>query len=163
MLEVFTEHGLPSSLYTERGSHYFFTPEAGGKVDKERLAQVGRALKQLGIEHIPAYSPEARGRWARNTLSKSHASRRPARRGNLHGFLHPQTFLLKLIPSLLVFGIRNDAIDRTRQNALRFFEIADAFRTFFRVNDEGIFTGKDRVIGTFRFTCIAVDAVRVDQ
>ena len=62
LLEVFTEHGLPSSLYTDRGSHYFFTPEAGGKVDKERLTQVGRALKQLGIEHIPAYSPEARGR-----------------------------------------------------------------------------------------------------
>jgi len=61
-LEVFSEHGLPSSIYTDRGSHYFLTPEAGGKVDKERLTQVGRALKQLGIEHIPAYSPEARGR-----------------------------------------------------------------------------------------------------
>jgi len=61
-LEVFTEHGLPSSVYTDRGSHYFLTLEAGGKVDKERLTQVGRALKQLGIEHIPAYSPEARGR-----------------------------------------------------------------------------------------------------
>ena len=35
---------------------------AGGKVDKSRLTQVGRALKQLGIEHIAAYSPEARGR-----------------------------------------------------------------------------------------------------
>jgi transposase len=61
-LEVFSEHGLPSSVYTDRGSHYFLTPEAGGKVDKERPTQVGRALKQLGIEHIPAYSPEARGR-----------------------------------------------------------------------------------------------------
>jgi transposase len=61
-LEVFTEQGLPSSVYTDRGSHYFLTPEAGGKVDKERLTQVGRALKQLGIEHIAAYSPEARGR-----------------------------------------------------------------------------------------------------
>jgi hypothetical protein len=61
-LEVFTAHGLPSSLYTDRGSHYFYTPEAGGAVDKDRLTQVGRALKHLGIEHIPAYSPEARGR-----------------------------------------------------------------------------------------------------
>lgn len=61
-LEVFAEHGLASSVYTDRGSHYFLTPEAGGEVDKERLTQVGRALKQLGIEHIPAYSPEARGR-----------------------------------------------------------------------------------------------------
>jgi hypothetical protein len=62
LLEVFTKHGLPSSLYTDRGSHYFFTPHAGERVDKERLTQVGRALLQLGIEHIPAYSPEARGR-----------------------------------------------------------------------------------------------------
>jgi hypothetical protein len=62
LLEVFTAHGLPSSLYTDRGSHYFYTPQADGAVDKDRLTQVGRALKHLGIEHIPAYSPEARGR-----------------------------------------------------------------------------------------------------
>jgi len=62
LLEVFTAHGLPSSLYTDRGSHYFHTPQADGAVDKERLTQVGRALKHLGVEHIPAYSPEARGR-----------------------------------------------------------------------------------------------------
>jgi transposase len=62
LLEVFTAHGLASSLYTDRGSHYFYTPEADGAVDKERLTQVGRALRHLGIEHIPAYSPEARGR-----------------------------------------------------------------------------------------------------
>jgi transposase len=61
-LEVFTAHGLPSSLYTDRGSHYFHTPQADGPVDKDRPTQVGRALKHLGIEHIPAYSPEARGR-----------------------------------------------------------------------------------------------------
>lgn len=60
--EVFTAKGLPSSLYTDRGSHYFHTPEAHGAVDKSRLTQVGRALEHLGIEHIPAYSPEARGR-----------------------------------------------------------------------------------------------------
>jgi transposase len=62
LLEVFTVHGLPSSLDTDRGSHYFYTPTADGPVDKTRLTAVGRALKQLGIEHIPAYSPEARGR-----------------------------------------------------------------------------------------------------
>jgi transposase len=62
LLEVFTARVLPSSLYTDRGSHYFLTPKAGEPVDKERLTQVGRALSQLGIEHIPAYSPEARGR-----------------------------------------------------------------------------------------------------
>jgi hypothetical protein len=61
-LEVFAAHGLPSSLYTDRGSHYFHTPQADGPVDKDRLTQVGRALKHLGVAHIPAYSPEARGR-----------------------------------------------------------------------------------------------------
>lgn len=62
LLEVCRENGLPCSLYTDRGSHYFRTPKAGEVVDKGQLTQVGRALKQLGIEHIPAYSPEARGR-----------------------------------------------------------------------------------------------------
>ena len=62
LLEVFGTEGLPSSLYTDRGSHYFHTAKAGEAVDKERPTQVGRALDRLGIEHIPAYSPEARGR-----------------------------------------------------------------------------------------------------
>jgi transposase len=62
LLEVFTARGLPVSLYTDRGSHYFFTPHAGEAVDRDRPTQVGRALKHLGIEHIAAYSPQARGR-----------------------------------------------------------------------------------------------------
>jgi transposase len=62
LAEVFGAHGLPLSLYTDRGSHYFHTPEAGGKVDRSRLTQVGRALALLGVEHIAAYSPQARGR-----------------------------------------------------------------------------------------------------
>jgi transposase len=60
--EVIEAQGLCSSLYTDRGSHYWYTEEAGGKVDKTRLTQVHRALQQLGITLIPAYSPEARGR-----------------------------------------------------------------------------------------------------
>jgi transposase len=60
--EVFGLHGLPLSLYTDRGSHYFSTPEAGGKVDRACPTQVGRALEHLGVEHIAAYSPPARGR-----------------------------------------------------------------------------------------------------
>lgn len=60
--EVIETQGLFSSLYTDRGSHYWYTEEAGGKVDKTRLTQVHRALQQLGITLIPAYSPEARGR-----------------------------------------------------------------------------------------------------
>lgn len=60
--EVIARHGLFCALYSDRGSHYFHTPKAGGKVDKTKPTQVGRALAQLGIEHIAAYSPEARGR-----------------------------------------------------------------------------------------------------
>jgi transposase len=60
--EVVGEHGLFVALYTDRGSHYFETPKAGEKVSKTQLTQVGRALKRLGIEHIAAYSPQARGR-----------------------------------------------------------------------------------------------------
>lgn len=60
--ETIEKYGLFCSLYTDRGSHYAYTPEAGGKVDKSVLTQVGRALRQLGIHHIFAYSPQARGR-----------------------------------------------------------------------------------------------------
>lgn len=60
--EVLSAYGLFASLYTDRGSHYWHTPEAGGKVDKNNPTQFGRAMKQLGIEMIHAYSPEARGR-----------------------------------------------------------------------------------------------------
>jgi transposase len=60
--EVTARHGLFCALYTDRGSHYFHTPKAGEKVSKSQLTQVGRALRQLGIEHIAAYSPQARGR-----------------------------------------------------------------------------------------------------
>ena len=62
LLEVFGRHGLPLSLYTDRGSHYFYTAEAGGKVNRGQPTQVGRALSHLGVEHIAAYSPQARGR-----------------------------------------------------------------------------------------------------
>lgn len=65
LLEVIGGHGLFSALYTDRGSHYFHTPKAGGKVDKTNPTQVGRALQQLGITHIASYSPEARGRMER--------------------------------------------------------------------------------------------------
>ncbi|MEO9189630.1 MAG: ISNCY family transposase [Acetobacteraceae bacterium] len=60
--EVVARHGLFCAFYTDRGSHYFLTPEAGGRVSRTALTQFGRALKQLGIEHIAAYSPQARGR-----------------------------------------------------------------------------------------------------
>ena len=60
--EVIELKGLFCSFYSDRGSHYWHTNEAGGKVDKNNLTQFGRAMQQLGIEMIAAYSPEARGR-----------------------------------------------------------------------------------------------------
>ena len=70
--EVIAENGLFCSLYADRASHYWHTPEAGGGVDKDNPTQVGRALAQLGIELIAAYSPQARGRSERmfGTLQK---------------------------------------------------------------------------------------------
>ena len=67
--EIILSQGLVCSLYTDRGSHYWITPEAGGKVDKKNPTQFGRAMHQLGIEMIPAYSPEARGRSERAFLT----------------------------------------------------------------------------------------------
>ena len=55
-----------SALYSDRGSHFWLTPKVGGKVDYHRRTQVGRALHELGVQMIPAYSPEARGRSERN-------------------------------------------------------------------------------------------------
>jgi len=60
--EVIARHGLFCALYSDRGSHYFHTPVARQPVSKTAPTQVGRALAQLGAEHIAAYSPEARGR-----------------------------------------------------------------------------------------------------
>lgn len=60
--DVILQRGLFSSFYSDRGSHYWYTPKEGGKVSKTQLTQFGRAMKQLGILMIPAYSPEARGR-----------------------------------------------------------------------------------------------------
>jgi transposase len=66
LLEVIEGEGLFCALYSDRGSHFFLTPKAGEKVDKHRLTQVGRAMKELGIQMIPAYSPQARGRSERS-------------------------------------------------------------------------------------------------
>lgn len=71
--ETIRRKGLFCSLYVDRASHYWKTPEAGEKVDKDSPTQVGRALKPLGIEMIPAYSPEARGRPRSSALTESHA------------------------------------------------------------------------------------------
>src|SRR6476469_8131506 len=64
--EVIEQRGLCCALYSDRGSHFFLTRKAGEKVDPHRLTQVGRAMKELGIQMLPAYSPQARGRCERS-------------------------------------------------------------------------------------------------
>jgi hypothetical protein len=64
--EVIARHGLFCALYSDRASHFFVTPKASEEVDKSRVTQLGRALQELGVQMIPAYSPQARGRMERN-------------------------------------------------------------------------------------------------
>jgi transposase len=64
--EVIEQQGLFCALYSDRGSHFFLTPRAGEPVDKSRPTQVGRAMQELGIQMIAAYSPQARGRSERS-------------------------------------------------------------------------------------------------
>jgi transposase len=64
--EVIAAQGVFCALYRDRGSHFWLTPKTGGKIDPHRLTQVGRALHELGVQMIPAYSPQARGRSERN-------------------------------------------------------------------------------------------------
>jgi len=73
--EVIEKQGLFCSFYSDRGSHYWHTPEAGGKVDKHNLTQFGQAMNRLGIEMIAAYSPQARGRSER--MFRTHQERLP--------------------------------------------------------------------------------------
>ena len=107
--EVIAENGLFCSLYADRASHYWHTPEAGGGVDKDNPTQVGRALAQLGIELIAAYSPQARGRSERmfGTLQKrlpqelrlaGIATARKQSWNVLQTLVHPDP--MKLIPQL---------------------------------------------------------------
>ncbi len=105
--EVIETQGLFSSLSTDRGSHYWHTDEAGGRVDKTRLTQVHRALQQLGVTLIPAYSPEARGqserafRTLQDRLPKelawpgSRRWRRPSSIIGPRGFSRPTTSALQ--------------------------------------------------------------------
>lgn len=71
--DVILRKGLFSTIYTDRGSHYWYTPKEGGKVSKTQLTQFGRAMQQLNIMMIPAYSPEARGRSER--MFRTHQDR----------------------------------------------------------------------------------------
>ena len=64
--EVIERKGAFCALYSDRATHFFHTPKAGQGVDRTHPTQVGRALAEMGIQMIPAYSPQARGRGERN-------------------------------------------------------------------------------------------------
>src|SRR5258708_37259858 len=80
------------ALYSDRGSHFWLTPKVGGKVDPHRLTQVGRALHELGIQMIPAYSPQARGRSERNFGTWQRRLRRSYDCGGLALWKRPALF-----------------------------------------------------------------------
>ncbi len=96
--DTLKKHGLFSSFYSDRGSHYWHTPVAGGKVDKANLTQFGRALNHLGIQMIAAYSPQARGRSER--MFKTLQERLPKELA-LHGITDMETANRFLIDDFL--------------------------------------------------------------
>jgi transposase len=135
--EVIEGQGLFCALYSDRGSHFFVTPKAGEKVDKHRLTQVGRAMKELGIQMIPAYSPQARGRSERSF-------------GTWQGRL-PQELRLAGIAS--VEGANGFLRDRYIKEFNQKFSVAaaekgTAFRRATRSDLEWVFTVQtERVVG----------------
>src|SRR5438034_11247172 len=82
--EVIEGKGLFCALYSDRGSHFWLTPKAGEAVDPHRLTQVGRALRQLGIGMIPAYSPQARGRSEPQLRNLARAAATGVAAGRMH-------------------------------------------------------------------------------
>lgn len=95
--EAIEKRGLFASFYSDRGSHYWHIPEAGGKVDKHNLTQFGRAMKRLEIKMIAAYSPEARGRELRDV---SHTPNRQRKQKRLR-YLSPAEFTQQYYANLL--------------------------------------------------------------
>jgi transposase len=91
--ELIEHQGLFCSLYTDRGSHFFHTPAAGGPVDKSQLTQIGRALAQLGIDHIPSYSPQGRGRMERFFGSWQGRLPQELQRANIHSVVEANRYI----------------------------------------------------------------------
>lgn len=83
--EVIERRGVFCSLYSDRASHFWVTPKAGEPVDRQALSQVGRALRELGIRMIPAYSPQARGREKLSYLARTPSARAENKRNKGHG------------------------------------------------------------------------------
>jgi len=91
--EVIETKGLFCALYSDRGSHFFLTRKAGEKVDPYRLTQVGRAMKELGVQMIPAYSPQARGRCERSFGTWQNRLPQELRLAGIHTRQQANTFL----------------------------------------------------------------------
>jgi transposase len=133
LAEVVAKHGVFCSLYTDRGSHYFFTPEAGGRVSKTILPQVGRALKQLGIEHIAAYSPQARGRSERAFLTLQ--DRLPKEMA-LAGITTPEAANLWLVQTYIAEHNRLFAIEPEQEQSAFVADAAGAWREILCIQEE---------------------------
>ena len=151
--EVIEKKGLFCALYSDRGSHFFVTPKAGEPVDKGRLTQVGRALKELGIQLIPAYSPQARGRSERNF-------------GTWQGRL-PQELRLANITSVETANtfLRNRYIaEFNRQFAVAAQEEGTVFRTCSRKDLAWVFSIQtERVVGKDNTVAIADRRWQIDK
>lgn len=94
--QVIEQQGWFSSIYSDRASHFFLTPKAGQPVDPDRLTEIGRAMKELGIRMIPAYSPQARGRSERNFGTWQGRLPQELRLRNIHTPEEANTFLAKI-------------------------------------------------------------------
>jgi hypothetical protein len=144
--EVVAKHGVFCSLYTDRGSHYFFTPEAGGRVSKTILTQVGRGLKQLGIEHIAAYSPQARGRSERAFLTLQ--DRLPKEMA-LAGITTPEAANRWLTETYIAEHNRLFAIEPEQEHSAFVSDTAGAWREILCIQDERT-VGNDNTVAWHR-------------
>ena len=151
--EVIESKGLFCALYSDRGSHFFVTPKAGEPIDKHRLTQVGRALKELGVQMIPAYSPQARGRSERNF-------------GTWQGRL-PQELRLAGISTLeeanrFLSGHYIDVFNRKFMIAAE--QKASAFRRHSRSDLDWVFTVQtERVVGKDNTVAIGERVWQIDK
>jgi transposase len=144
--EVVAKHGVFCSLYTDRGSHYFFTPEAGGRVSKTILPQVGRALKQLGIDHIAAYSPQARGRSERAFLTLQ--DRLPKEMA-LAGITTPEAANLWLAQTYIAEHNRLFAVEPEEEHSAFVSDAAGAWREILCIQEERT-VGNDNTVAWHR-------------
>jgi len=110
--QVIESQGVFCALYSDRGSHFWLTPKAGGKIDPHRLTQVGRALRELGVQMIPAYSPPARGRSERNFGTWQGRLPQELRLGGIHSLEAAHRFLRAPTSpsSMLAFKCRQPSV-----------------------------------------------------